>query len=84
MTACRAIRRADFFDGYYWDYCFLPLFVFCSERLLVSCLRPSYIDGSRHIWAILKLLMTHLREDWSEVRILLRADLGFCRQRMLN
>jgi hypothetical protein len=36
------------FHGYYGDYCFLPLFVFCGEQLLVSYLRPSNIDGARH------------------------------------
>ncbi len=50
----------------------------------MSYLRPSNIDGARHAWAILKLLVTRLREQWPEVRILLRADSGFCRQRMLN
>ena len=32
------------FHGYYDDYCFLPLYVFCGEQLLVSYLRPSNID----------------------------------------
>jgi hypothetical protein len=36
------------FHGYYGDYCFLPLYVFCGEQLLVSYLRPSNIDGARH------------------------------------
>ena len=34
-----------FFHGYYDHYCFLPLYVFCGERLLVSYLRPSKIDA---------------------------------------
>jgi DDE family transposase len=37
-----------FFHGYYGDYCFLPLYVFCGEQLLVSYLRPSNRDGARH------------------------------------
>lgn len=77
-------QEGRFFHGYYGDYCFLPLYVFCNDQLLVSYLRPSNIDGARHAWAILKLLVLRLREQWPQVRILLRADSGFCRQRMLT
>jgi hypothetical protein len=72
------------FHGYYGDYCFLPLYVFCGDQLLVSYLRPSNIDGARHAWAILKLLVLGLREEWPQVRIVLRADSGFCRWKMLH
>ncbi len=72
------------FHGYYGHYCFLPLYVFCGEQLLVSYLRPSNIDGARHAWAILKLLTLRLREAWPEVRLILRADSGFCRWKMLH
>lgn len=73
-----------FFHGYYDHYCFLPLYVFCGERLLVSYLRPSKIDGARHAWAILALLVKRLRQAWPGVRIVLRGDSGFCRRRMLS
>ena len=72
------------FHGYYGDWCFLPLYVFCGEQLLVAYLRPSNIDASRHAWAILKLLTTRLREAWPEVKLILRADSGFCRWKMLR
>ena len=36
-------QEGRFFHGYYDHYCFLPLYVFCGERLLVSYLRPSKI-----------------------------------------
>ena len=45
------------FHGYYDCHCFLPLHVFCGEQLLVSYLRPSNIDGAKHAWAILVLLV---------------------------
>ena len=50
-----------FFHGYYDHYCFLPLYVFCGKQLLVSYLRPSKIDGAKHAWAILALLVKRLR-----------------------
>ncbi len=73
-----------FFHGYYDHYCFLPLYVFCGERLLVSYLRPSKIDGAKHAWAILALLVKRLRQAWPGVRIVLRGDGGFCRHKMLG
>jgi Transposase DDE domain group 1 len=72
------------FHGYYGDWCFLPLYVFCGEQLLVSYLRQSNIDASRHAWAILKLLVQRLRQEWPEVKIIVRADSGFCRWKMLH
>ena len=34
-------QEGRFFHGYYDHYCFLPLYVFCGDQLLVSYLRPS-------------------------------------------
>jgi Transposase DDE domain group 1 len=76
-------QQGRFFHGYYDHYCFLPLYVFCGEQLLVSYLRPSKIDAAKHAWAILALLVKRLRQAWPPVRIILRADSGFCRHRML-
>ena len=72
------------YHGYYRDWCFLPLYVFCGEQLLVSYLRPSKIDGALHTWAILKLLAKRLREAFPSVRMILRADSAFCRWKMLR
>src|SRR5208283_2792567 len=72
------------FHGYYGDWCFLPLYVFCGEQLLVSYLRPSNIDAAKHSWAILALLVKRLRQAWPEVKIVFRGDSGFCRWKMLR
>jgi len=77
-------QEGRFFHGYYGNWCFLPLYVFCGEQLLVSYLRPSNRDGARHAWAILKLLTQRLREAWPQVRLIVRADSGFCRWKMLR
>ena len=77
-------QEGRFFHGYYDHYCFLPLYVFCGDQLLVSYLRSSKIDGAKHSWAILALLIKRLRQAWPNVEILVRADSGFCRWRMLR
>lgn len=77
-------QEGRFFHGYYGDFCFLPLYVFCGEQLLVSYLRPSCFDAARHAWAILKLLVMRLRRQWPGVRVIFRGDSGFCRWKMLR
>ena len=73
-----------FSHGSYDNYCFLPLYVFCRDQLLVSYLRPSKIDGAKHAWAIPSLLVERFRQAWPKVRIIFRGDSGFCRWRMLS
>jgi hypothetical protein len=77
-------QEGRFFHGYYDCYCYLPLYVFCQDQLLVAYLRPSGIDASKHSRAILKLLVDRFREAWPEVRIVLRGDSGFCRWRLMR
>jgi hypothetical protein len=79
-------QEGSFFHGYYDSYCFLPLYVFCGEQLLGAYLRPSNIDAAHHAWALLALLVRKLRgvPGWEGVRIVVRADSGFCRWRMLR
>lgn len=78
------LQEGRHFHGFYYDFCFLPLYVFCGEQLLVSYLRESNIDSAKHAWAILALLVKALRKRWPELKIILRADSGFCRWKMLR
>lgn len=77
-------QEGRFFHGYYDSYCYLPLYVFCGEKLLVSYLRPSNIDASKHSRAILQLLVTRLRQAWPGVKIIFRGDSGFCRWKLMR
>jgi len=52
--------------------------------MLVCYLRNSRIDGAKHAVAVIKLLVQRLRQSWPEVRIVVRGDSGFCRQRLLR
>ena len=77
-------QEGRFFHGYYDGYCYLPLYVFCGEKLLVSYLRPSNIDAAKHSRALLKLLVDRLRQVWPNVKIIFRGDSGFCRWRLMR
>ena len=50
----------------------------------MAYLRPSNIDAAKHAAAILKLLVTRLRQAWPRTKIVFRADSGFCRDRLLS
>ena len=73
-----------FFHGYYDEYCFLPLYVFCGSQLLAAYLRPADQDGATHAWAILSLLVKRFRQVWPDGKIIFRGDSGFCRWKMLR
>jgi hypothetical protein len=72
------------FHAYYDHYCYLPLYVYCGQSLLACVLRPSRIDGAKHAAAVIKLIVTRLRQAWPAVRIIIRGDSGFCRQRLIR
>ena len=72
------------FNAYYDHYCYLPLYVFCGKAMLACVLRNSRIDGAKHAAAVIKLLVTRLRQVWPKVRIIVRGDSGFCRQRLIR
>lgn len=72
------------FHGYYDHYCYLPLYVFAGTAMLACVLRPSRIDGAKHAAAVIKLIVTRLRGSWPRVRIIVRGDSGFCRQRLIR
>jgi hypothetical protein len=77
-------QEKRFFHGHYDHHCFLPLYVFCGDELLVAYLRPSNIDASKHARAVLKLLVRRLRAAWPAVKLTIRADSGFCRWRLMR
>jgi hypothetical protein len=83
-TPVHGQQEGRFFHGYYNCHCFLPLYVFCGDQLLVAYLRKSNIDGAKHAWAILKLLVKRLKAAWPRTKIVIRADSGFCRDPMLS
>ena len=83
-TPVHGQQEGRFFHGYYNCHCFLPLYVFCGDQLLVAYLRKSNVDGAKHAWAILALLVKRLKAAWPRTKIVIRADSGFCRDRMLT
>ena len=76
-------QEGRFYHGYYHDYCYLPLYVFCGEHLLCARLRMSNIDASADSVEELEPLIARIRQFWPAVKILLRGDGGFCREKLM-
>lgn len=72
-----------FFHGYYGNYCYLPLYIFCGEHLLCAKLRPSDIDAAAGSVKQVARIVEQIRQRWPNVRIILRADSGFCRENLM-
>ncbi len=76
-------QEGRFFHGYYDGYCYLPLYIFCGEHLLVAKLRRANIDGSAGAREEVERIVTQIRARWSTTQIILRADSGFAREDLM-
>ncbi len=82
-TPLHGEQEARFFHGYYGEYCYLPLYIFCGEHLLCARQRASNQDASAGALAEVKRIVGQIRQRWPEVKIILRADSGFCREELM-
>ncbi len=76
-------QEGRFFHGYYGQYCYLPLYIFCGEHLLGARLRPSNIDPAAGSQEELERIVKQIRQAWPQVRIIVRGDSGFCREELM-
>jgi hypothetical protein len=77
-------QEGRFFHGFYDHYCYLPLYIFCGSHLLGARLRQSNSDGSAGALAEVQRIVGQIRRSWPKVRIILRADSGFCRDELMD
>ena len=82
-TPLHGEQESRFFHGYYNHYCYLPLYIFCGDQLLCARRRPSNQDASAGSVEEVERIVGQIRRRWPKVRILLRADSGFCREELM-
>jgi hypothetical protein len=72
-------QEGSFYHGYYQQHIYHPLVVFDGEsgHLITALLRAGNTHASNSSVAILKRIVSGLRERWPEVEIEIRADAGF-------
>lgn len=76
-------QLGKFFHGYYGHYCYMPLYVFCGDHPLLALLRPSDIDAAAGATKQLERIVARIRSAWPDVKIIIRADSGFCREKLM-
>lgn len=76
-------QEGRFYHGYYGNYCYLPLYIFCGDFLLAAKLRSSDIDASEGTVEELTRIIPLIRARWPKVEITIRGDSGFCREEIM-
>lgn len=59
------------------------MYIFADDRLLCARLRPAHKDGSAGCKEEVARIVAQIRQRRPEVRIVLRADSGFCREELM-
>jgi hypothetical protein len=77
-------QEGRFFHGYYHNYIYLPLYVFCGEHILCCRLREANSDAAAGCLPEIERIVDQIRAAWPEVEITLRGDSGFCRQELMH
>jgi Transposase DDE domain group 1 len=76
-------QEGRFFHGYYDEYCYLPLYVFCGRHLLLARQRRANVAGSAGAVEEVARIVAQIRHKWPKVRIVLRADSGFSNDELM-
>jgi hypothetical protein len=82
-TPLHGQQEGRFFHGFYDEYCYLPLYIFCGDQLLGVRLREANQDASAGSLTEIQRIVACLRNRWPELKIILRADSGFCREELM-
>jgi hypothetical protein len=77
-------QEGRFFNGYYDEYCYLPLYIFVDDYLLAAKLRSAETEASHGADGELERIVAQIREKWPKVRIIVRADSGFARDWLMS
>ena len=77
-------QEGRFFHGYYDNYCYLPLYIFCGEHVLGARLREANHDAAFGSLQEIQRIVTQIRAAWPATKIILRGDSGFCRNQLMS
>ena len=77
-------QEGRYFQGYYGHYCYLPLYIFSGQHILLSRLLPGNADPRSHVLLELRRIVTQIRDRWPRVRIIVRGDSGFMSEAIMS
>lgn len=76
-------QQGRHFHAYYGNYCYLPLYAFVGNIPLWAQLRTSDRDASDGAVEAIAEIVAAIRKRMPGVRIIVRADSGFCREELM-
>lgn len=71
-------QEGRFYHGYYGEYCYLPLYIFCGDFPLCASLHEADKHPGHLAIGELEPILMRIREVWQNVKIVLRGDSAFC------
>lgn len=77
-------QEGSFFNGYYNQTCYAPLFIFCGRHLLASKLRSSNVDPAAGALEELTRIIAQIRCRWPDVAIIVRGDSAYGRDDIMS
>lgn len=78
------LQEGRYYNDYYGDYCYLPLYVVVGEVVLWAQLRTSDRDGADGVVPALEKIVAAIRRRCKKARIVVRGDSGFCRDEVMT
>ena len=77
-------QEGGHFNGYYGDYCYLPLYAFVGNVPLWAQLRTSDHGADHQVVPALEKIIAAIRRRCKKARIIVRGDSGFCTEEILG
>ncbi len=79
-------QQLTLFNEYYHEYCYLPLHIYegISGKLITTILKPGKRSKSIDVFAIMKRIISYLRQFWKKTRIVVRGDSHFCSKELMD
>jgi hypothetical protein len=78
-------QEGGYFNGYYREHCYLPLYCFCGNIPLLAKLRDCKRDASDGTIEALQKIVPAIRKRFGrKIRIIVRADSAFARESIMS
>jgi hypothetical protein len=78
------LQEGRYYNDYYGDYCYLPLYIVAGDVVLWAQLRTSDKDGADGVVPALEKIVAAIRRRCKKARIVVRGDSGFCRDEIMT
>jgi len=77
-------QEGRYYHGYYGDYCYLPLYIFCGEDLLCAKLNTSDKGAGKDAVEEVRRIVKQIRQQWPHTHIILRGDSDFSKDDLMR